>query len=149
MKTNPTTLRSLLGSLLTSNLSDGDLRQIIRDLRYGTLADDLAFALLNVLGETKLPGSAAENSSRRNDSSVLRAEAAVKRRRLSKATLLDMMRESGGLDPSASLPTKASVYENLVTFFDSAPQAAASRFLKALEGPDTPDAYLKGISNRS
>jgi len=140
--------RSLLGTILSSGLTDSELRGLARELRSGSLAFELADFLDTLLEQTARyapPGS----SHRPDPSDVGRAELAIKRRRLSKAILRELFELYAPASAQNRVRGDASVSELLRTFFENASDDDARRFVAALEAGGTDDPFLKGITERS
>lgn len=147
-KPNQQLIRPLLGAILSSGLTDPDLRDLARELRSGNLAFELADLLDTFFART--PRHEPLGSSRKSALSELgRAEAAIKRRRLSKAALHDLLESYAPPSVRQRLHESTSVTELLNAFFDSAPVDAAQRFLAALETGKIDDPFLKGIRDRA
>lgn len=154
-KSNQQLMRPLLGAILSSGLTDPELRELARELRSGNLAFDLADLLDTFFVRTPRHeplGSSPKtvlSEFRREETAIRRAEAAIKRRRLSKAALHDLLESYAPPSVRQRLHESTSVTELLNTFFDSAPVDATQRFLAALETGKIDDPFLKGIRDRA
>lgn len=147
-KANQNLMRSLLGLILTSDLTDLELRGLVRDLRSREFTFELADFIETLLFTT----SRNESISKPEKSfqpDLERAMSAVRQRRLTKTALLNLIHLYLPPSAQARVPNTGNTYELLQRFFDLAPREATERFLQALDDiSKNEDPFLKGIQDR-
>lgn len=145
-------LRIILSSILTSDLSANDIRILSQSFtKDRDFSWDLGTALKDVANRLYLHSFEMKSRDQASDISnqVYAALSAIKRRRLSKKTLLQYMSQVSPnnilLDQSAKLSAK----ELLVDFFNTSSSASKSELSRLLEQRATGgDDYLQGIMRK-
>jgi hypothetical protein len=150
-------LRNFVASLLLSEMSVAEMRQLADDLSNGNLASELgeriryAAELLAIdnlkrdLRRNKDHPEPNEAPASPEDHLVQAALNAISRQRLTKKAIWELMRTaSPGFDPG-HISSDVTIKEHVSKYFESASDSDRARFLNLIKG-ETTDAYLKGIS---
>jgi hypothetical protein len=150
-------LRSFLASLLQSELSSRDLRELASELAHGGMSQELSQLILEFVALSDSPSSkhalgASGLSSSTDAPSTThekkkRAIEIINKRRLSKQMVRQLMQlASPHMDPNQFPPSDTNK-QLLDRFFSQASDSDTSRLVSILEG-EPADQYLKGISSR-
>lgn len=145
-KSRQKAVRTLFASIVSSDLSVAELRDLAFELQGGILSHELGSALamfVDQLMRTEMPS----DTGRDIDSDVEAVLQVMKRRRLSKSRLAQMM---SSLEPTSSLPRIQDVTaeEYIREFFLRASSAERHHLLSLLDAPSVDDPYLDGIMKR-
>ena len=146
-RSNQQLMRSVLGAILSSGLTDQELRVLVREFRSGRLPIELADFLDALLGRTSVQRPFT-SSRRLTVSNVRQAEVAAVRRHISKSALRDLILTFTPASVRQRLPDEATSRQLLQTFFDEVPDDVAQTFLATLEAGKIEDPFLKGIRER-
>lgn len=142
-------IRIFVGSMLASDLTRNELRQIADDLSFGSFGGELGIALRDVTAG--LGDSPSEyypvNAAQAGDYPAELAFDVITRRKLSKRIVLNSITTAAPKLAKKILVADGSTRDLLQRFFDAATSAEQARLLNLLNG-DTQDAYLKGIARR-
>jgi hypothetical protein len=150
-RTRERAIRVLMSSLLRSNLTMGEMREISEALISGdSLAREVGLLLANIaegVEETPYLSRSKRSPDDRQSIQDLISEAVaiVRKRRLSKKDVLSLI---GAVDPKAKTNLQkrgGTISDMLNEFFRRAPQYTLLQFLELLRGPNPSDAYLRGI----
>ena len=152
--------RNFVASLLLSEMTTAEMRQLADNLSYGNFGSELGELVRDMaqllatdnskkeIGRNKGQSERNKNLSSLQDSRIRVALNAINRRRLSKKAIWELMRTaSPGFDTDA-VSADATMKEHVSKYFESVSANDVARFLNLLEG-ETTDAYLRGISKRS
>jgi hypothetical protein len=145
--------RNFVASLLLSDISHVEMRELASELDNGDLALELSELVRNM---SDLMASEANSSkkepTRKGQSADPRIRTvmnAILRRRLTKKVVWELMRAaSPNFSPDYFSPN-ATLKEQVSGYLTMASNNDAAKFLTLIEGRETADPYLKGISNRS
>jgi hypothetical protein len=139
-------IRILLSALLDSDLGQTDLRQLALDLEDGRLAGDLARALDSFLNASDLSYSskAYQPYMGAEPAAVRKVLDAIKRKRLSKAEVMNAMTTSGRV----RISPEGTMKELVTRYLQMSTDAEAVEFVAKIVGPSSADPFLKGIANR-
>ena len=135
-------LRQMLAAILSSNLTTAELRILAREMRQGSLAEELSLLLermMPLLADSSVSGARAE--------SLDELENLIRHKRLSKLTLLNMM-SSTGADPFRWADARTSTKVIIERFLSEASSSQLRKLLDTIDSSGPADEYLKGISDK-
>ena len=147
LKTRERAIRIILASLLESDLSTRELKELADSLSQHSLSWDLSDLLRDTLSHLTKFEEANKLPDRLNELEDL-AYSIVQRRRLSKKVILNHMKNAASTPVDQMIQPKLSVRDMLHEFFLSAPLNEIDKFLELLQGSKKTDAYLKCIIQR-
>lgn len=131
-------LRTVFSSILSSSLSSSDLRLLTDELRRGNISDELAYMLDQT---TKHFISDADSSVDKD--TLYMAEDLVKKRKISRISVLNIIQSLGG-DVSQS---GASIKQLITNYIAEASPTKIRKFIDVLQTVGEKDEFLAGISN--
>lgn len=139
-------IRTIAGALLASELPASDIRHVAELLEDRQFRDDLGRAVFAVyaFAQQSAPNEKPSAKLRRTDGDALLN--LIQKKRLSKAWVINRMREIAPNISTASLDERLTMRELVQTFLRSGPDRAIE-FVNQLENSQK-DAYLKGILSR-
>jgi hypothetical protein len=137
-------MRSFLASLLQSNLTNAEMRELADDLTIGSFGKELGNfiqdAMLNLMDVDRKTDYIKSDSEQ-----IINAHNIIARRRLSKSAVLQLMQLAS---PKLRLPQlNGTMKDILESYFAIATPIDRDKFLSILRG-EPADPYLKGISRR-
>lgn len=146
LKTRERVMRMFLASLLDSDLSIRELKEVANDFTGQTFSWEfgkLVHEIIEHLDTTQLVKQLSSHPDELDEF----AYQLVQRRRIPKIALLDVVRS---ISPAihSHLSTKSTVRDILSEFLILATQKETDNFMTFLEGENRGDAYLKGIMKR-
>jgi hypothetical protein len=145
-RTRQRAFRALLGSLLQSELTISEIRNIAEECYLGSFGPDFGNFLRNAMDTL----DDANNRPKTLDEEPPTKELLelVNRRRLSKKEVVQLMTLAAPKIKSNSFPPSFPMMELLERFVATATLGEIQSFLNILQG-EPADAYLKGISRRN
>jgi hypothetical protein len=157
LKLRQRAIRNFIASLLMSDMTAVEIRQLAKELRQGSFGEELG-RLVHELAELTDFSSREnmrpdklrreENASRKLDSRRDIALETIYRRRMTKRMVSELMKlASPRLDVNNFASGGASLKEQVDRYLDTVPDKEIDRFLTLLGGGEI-DPYLKGISQR-
>jgi hypothetical protein len=146
-KTRQRAMRGFLASLLQSDLSKFEIKEIAEDLYYGSFGRELGELIRDSMdmwtdADRYNPKSIQESPSTKAIYDT------IVRRRIPKRSVIQLMTLASPGLKSKQFSPNASVPELLEKFLSTATQGEIQSFSSILEGEPV-DAYLKGISRRN
>ena len=132
-------LRTLYGAVLNSRLSTSDLKFLTGELRHGRLSDELAYMVDRALEHL---GASGEDEA--EDSRVVEAERLIRRNKISKASLANIM-SSLGIDITSSGESTRSM---LSRFINEMTTSRVDKLMSILASQQTDDGFLSGIIDK-
>lgn len=140
-------MRMFYASLLQSDLTSREIRDLADDLAYGSFGRELGEYLQNmnlIMADVDRSGKSDFPSSQSKQGM---AYDIVAKRKLTKKMVLQLMSLASPWIRAQQLSDTGSMKEMIEKYFVVAPQSEVSKFMNILEG-EPADAYLKGISRR-
>lgn len=135
-------MRQMLAAILSSDLSSAELRTLARELRRGSLAEELSLLL-----ERMLPLLADSSGSHTGAEAIDEIEGLIRHKRLSKDALLNIM-SSTGIDPFEWVDGRMSARAMIERFVSESSSLQLRKLLDTIGASGTTDEYLKGISGK-
>ncbi|MCI3134005.1 hypothetical protein [Phenylobacterium aquaticum] len=138
--------RSLLATILDSDLSPADIRDLSKELQSGPLSWELGHALEMLAGQLSVGDTHSLESSDPTDDLQVALQL-VKRRRIAKSKLGQIVKSLDHGMPLRRIE-EVTIEEFLREFLSSATAAERSQLLSILDTPTKDDPYLAGIMKR-
>lgn len=135
-------LRTLLGAILSSRMSESELYYLVGELRKGQITDELAFLLEQISGHIR-----DDLTSSNNLTITKHVENLIKSKRVSKDSVINII-ESIDTNNQYDLSRNFTMRDILERFVESASPRRVDQFIEIIESSGTSDAYLKGISEK-
>lgn len=130
-------LRTVLSGILSSKLSTTELRSLSEELRRGQFPDELAYIIDQINSHL-----AADDDERADEDTVLAAERLIKRRKIPRSALANILQSLGAEESPASV----GIRRLLQAFVSDAPPARIRKLMEVLESSSEGDAFLAGIA---
>lgn len=141
-------LRLISASLISSDFSARELRDVAESLHHGALRDDLFHFLMET--SFRLSTSDSHSSPRRfSDERSEEAYDLIQKKRIPKSRVFELVSSAIGSHPPFPLNSSVTVRDMLDEFFSFASEKESELFIKMISGVGSEDPYLNIIARNS